>query len=234
MNMQSDMITRHATQLLDPATLAWWVRSLRQASGWSQETLAELSGLTVRTIQRVEAGRPSGLDTRRALARGLGYDDLDVFDKAEGASKIVDLRAELGRIVEHASPHLTLTAKRAESGWDLGRLAEAMDAYVLDYPDDLPMEAKQTFATLSDYMIEYGDVHELYSESERIVAYDDIDRLLTELDAHTVSVCYALRHKELIGDQWVNKTPVSITIGYVCAFKKGHEPKHFAVPKDRM
>ena len=50
--------------------------------GWSQETLAELSGLTVRTIQRVEAGQTSSLDTRRALARGFEIPDTDVFLKS--------------------------------------------------------------------------------------------------------------------------------------------------------
>jgi transcriptional regulator with XRE-family HTH domain len=60
-------------QAFDPQTLGWWAHSIRVASGWSQETVAELSGLSVRTIQRVEAGHPSSVDTRRAL----NYDDLD-------------------------------------------------------------------------------------------------------------------------------------------------------------
>jgi DNA-binding XRE family transcriptional regulator len=60
--------------------LAFLIRVLRQASEWPQETLAELSGLTVRTIQHGEKGDPSSLDTRRALARGFGYEDLDVFN----------------------------------------------------------------------------------------------------------------------------------------------------------
>ncbi|TDF39922.1 XRE family transcriptional regulator [Alteromonadaceae bacterium M269] len=32
------------------------VKSLRQKSNWSQEQLAQLSGLNVRTIQRIEKG----------------------------------------------------------------------------------------------------------------------------------------------------------------------------------
>jgi hypothetical protein len=39
-------------QAIDPQTLGWWAHSIRVASGWSQETVAELSGLNVRTIQR--------------------------------------------------------------------------------------------------------------------------------------------------------------------------------------
>jgi transcriptional regulator with XRE-family HTH domain len=39
--------------------------------GWSQETLAQLSGLNVRTIQRIERGQRAGLETLQALAAVL-------------------------------------------------------------------------------------------------------------------------------------------------------------------
>lgn len=44
------------------------IRKLRLKKGWSQEHLAELSGLSVRTIQRVERGYLPSLETRNALA----------------------------------------------------------------------------------------------------------------------------------------------------------------------
>ena len=52
----------------------------RQWRGWSQETLAELSGLTVRTVQRVEAGDRVGPETRRALARAWGAPDINCLN----------------------------------------------------------------------------------------------------------------------------------------------------------
>ena len=61
--------------------LAEFVKIMREINKWSQATLAEIAKVTERTIQRVESGQPSSLDTRRALARAFGYDDLDVFDK---------------------------------------------------------------------------------------------------------------------------------------------------------
>jgi transcriptional regulator with XRE-family HTH domain len=57
------------------------VKLYRDGLVWSQETLAEISGLTVRTIQRVEAGEPSSLDTRRAIARAMKILDMDIFMK---------------------------------------------------------------------------------------------------------------------------------------------------------
>lgn len=44
------------------------VRKLRDKNAWSQEQLAEYSGLNVRTIQRVESGQKASLETLKCLA----------------------------------------------------------------------------------------------------------------------------------------------------------------------
>ncbi|WP_339900270.1 helix-turn-helix domain-containing protein [uncultured Gilvimarinus sp.] len=44
------------------------VRKLRLQKGWSQEQLAELTGLSIRTISRIERGRTPSLESRNALA----------------------------------------------------------------------------------------------------------------------------------------------------------------------
>ena len=44
------------------------VRKLRLQRGWSQEQLATLTGLSVRTIQRIEQGQQPGLESLKALA----------------------------------------------------------------------------------------------------------------------------------------------------------------------
>ena len=44
------------------------VQKLRLRHGWSQEQLAALCALNVRTIQRIESGQPPSLETLRALA----------------------------------------------------------------------------------------------------------------------------------------------------------------------
>ena len=44
------------------------VRKLRLQRGWSQEHLATLTGVNVRTIQRLERGAKMSLETRAALA----------------------------------------------------------------------------------------------------------------------------------------------------------------------
>ena len=44
------------------------VRKLRLQRGWSQELLAEFSGLSIRTIQRIERGNKPGLESLKSLA----------------------------------------------------------------------------------------------------------------------------------------------------------------------
>lgn len=44
------------------------------ARGWSREQLAEVSGLSVRTIKRIENGQQPGLASSTALARAFGID----------------------------------------------------------------------------------------------------------------------------------------------------------------
>lgn len=50
------------------------VHKLRLQRGWSQEQLAEISGLSVRTIQRIENGRSASLETIKALAATFEVD----------------------------------------------------------------------------------------------------------------------------------------------------------------
>ena len=44
------------------------VRKLRLKKGWSQEQLAQISGLNVRTIQRIERGHSASLESKKSLA----------------------------------------------------------------------------------------------------------------------------------------------------------------------
>ena len=44
------------------------IHKLRLQRGWSQEQLAEISGLSTRTIQRLERGRPASAESLKALA----------------------------------------------------------------------------------------------------------------------------------------------------------------------
>ncbi|NSL55714.1 helix-turn-helix domain-containing protein [Uliginosibacterium aquaticum] len=50
------------------------IRKLREARAWSQEHLAAAAGLSLRTIQRVEAEGRASAETRLALAAAFGVE----------------------------------------------------------------------------------------------------------------------------------------------------------------
>lgn len=59
---------------------------LRKARGWTQEKLAEKSSVTVRTIQRLEAGNDASLETLTLLARALQVPVRDLFADIQDAT----------------------------------------------------------------------------------------------------------------------------------------------------
>jgi len=59
------------------------IRKLRLQRGWSQAELAQFSGLSIRTIQRVEKGRKPGLETLKSLAAVFDLEAAD-FQQEEG------------------------------------------------------------------------------------------------------------------------------------------------------
>jgi transcriptional regulator with XRE-family HTH domain len=50
------------------------IQKLRLQRGWSQEQLADLSGLSVRTIQRLERGQPASVESLKALGAAFEID----------------------------------------------------------------------------------------------------------------------------------------------------------------
>ena len=60
------------------------VRKLRLQRGWSQSQLAEMAGVTSRTIQRIEQGQKPGMETSKALASVFEV-DLSIIQPEEHA-----------------------------------------------------------------------------------------------------------------------------------------------------
>src|SRR5262245_30592820 len=160
-------------QLIPPDLLAWWTRLLRESENLSQEALAASSELTTRTIQRIEAGEHSTVTTRRALARGLGYENADTFDDVTVIQSLTTFRAEIDRIGKEAlaaqfPDKVRLPATRVMTGEQLGRLAENSNASAFHWDEDLSREAKAAAAAIFDYLRDYGDVDDLYPATQKL------------------------------------------------------------------
>jgi transcriptional regulator with XRE-family HTH domain len=77
------------------------VRKLRLQRGWSQEQLAELADLSVRTIQRIERGAKPGLESAKSLASVFEV-ELSTFMTGESEmNDKVELLDEEGVAIEY-------------------------------------------------------------------------------------------------------------------------------------
>ncbi len=65
------------------------VRKLRLEKGWSQEELAQMCNLSVRTIQRIERGQNPSLETLKALAAVFEIEVSDLTMEADMAKDVL-------------------------------------------------------------------------------------------------------------------------------------------------
>lgn len=80
--------------MLTLAELAFLIKFFREMRQWSQEQLSAISGLSSRTIQRVEDGQASSTDTRRALARAFEFEDIDALNKPFAIPDVEEQKAQ--------------------------------------------------------------------------------------------------------------------------------------------
>ncbi|WPH20797.1 helix-turn-helix domain-containing protein [Variovorax paradoxus] len=213
--------------VITPSQLALLVVLMRQARKWSQEQLAGVSGLTSRTIQRVERGEPSNVDTRRALARAFEAEDIDCFNKPYKQVTVAEMQAEQDKLERE---NITLAAQPA-TGKRLVELAESASADLFHAAVDLPQEAAEAFAALIDYWREYREVSELYSEVDKLDVRNEFQSRLDELRRMKFSLRLAERVVNLKVAGHSDTKPTRCRVGYVVAFPLGKEPDEIRAPR---
>lgn len=131
------------------------IQKLRVQRGWSQEQLAELSGLSVRTIQRLERGKPASPESLKAIAAVFEIDfnrlkepDMDAAARpdipADEALALAHVRKVKGFYIHLAQYVVVIAALAAVNflttpgylwflwaagGWGLGVLAHALRVF---------------------------------------------------------------------------------------------------------
>lgn len=73
------------------------VKAYRLARAWSQEQLAEMAALSVRTVQRIENGDQPALETLSALAAVFGVSVTELSGQCEAGEEALDQRITTAR-----------------------------------------------------------------------------------------------------------------------------------------
>jgi transcriptional regulator with XRE-family HTH domain len=216
------------TRLLTPVELAVCIKLFRETRQWSQEQLAAISRLNVRTIQRVEQGLSASLDTRRALASAFDFEDIDALNKPFTIPSEEELKATKERFDRE---HVTLTAIPLTTGKQLAKLAETCTMDLSEPAFELPREADETFAALVDYFRDYRDCADVYTETEKFEIYDELQSHIDALKTLGVSLRYAERKVQVKWGTDPNSKSMPANVLYVVGFPLGKEPEQFATPK---
>jgi transcriptional regulator with XRE-family HTH domain len=158
------------------------VKGFRQIRGWTQETLAELAGMSVKTVSRVESGQAAGIHTLRALGEALALEDADLFSKPQRLPTAKQLTEYEERLEAET---VTVTFSVIQAGRDLRDLADRADMYVLQFRCD-SAEVEAEFAALADLTRDYGDLSDEISQTEKLALNTDFEvaiKRLEQLDA---------------------------------------------------
>ena len=221
------LTTSTPPRLLTPTEVGACIRQFREMRHWSQEQLAEISGLNVRTIQRVEQGDSASFDTRRALARAFDLEDIDALNKPFSLPTPEEAQAAQEAFERE---HMTLAVAPLTAGRQLAGLVTSCEMDLSEPAFELPREAASEFAALVDYYREYRDCQELYSETQKLEVFDDLQHHIDALRALKVSLCHGQR-KVRVGVASTVAEPWVATVLYVVAFRLGHEPTQILTPK---
>lgn len=216
------------TRLPTAAEIAVMIKLWREMRHWSQEQLAEIAGLNVRTVQRVEQGLAASFDTRRALSRAFEFDDIDLLNKPVSIPTPEAMRAEIERFERE---YVTLSATPVTNGKELARLVESCTMDMSEPAFEMSRDADRAFAALIDYFRDYRDCADLYAETQKFEVYDDLQSQIDELRELGVSLCHATRKIQVRFGSRSDGEPMPATVLYVVAFPLGKEPAEFATPK---
>jgi DNA-binding XRE family transcriptional regulator len=226
--MMPDEILEH--RVPTPADVAGITKALREANRWTQETLAALAGVTERTIQRVENGEPSSLDTRRSIARAFRWDDIDGFEKPWPFPSAAMFKAHQEKI-ERTTVVVQLT--RIREGRTLRTMSEGVESSVSEEIGELSTGAREAFASMIDYIRGYNDVRNEYSMSQRLGVDQDIDGWLQAISEENAAVGAGMRHMRLRPKTAApDQTPLAWSDLYLVLAPKNALPSNVRVPKE--
>jgi len=203
--------------------LAFYVVQYRNQRGWTQEILAELTKLNVRTIQRIEKGEGASSVARRALAVAFELEDIDVFNRPFQHPDEAALREQYERMTET----VTLTLKKVTDGKQLREMSESAQRCLFNAIEDLSEESECCFAELQDYLQDYSLIYEEYTAVQKLTVNAELQEMLVRLAREGVSLGIAVgRIKK--GEA---EDPFFSKVNYYIAASSDNLPKEIMVNK---
>lgn len=204
--------------------LSLFIVLYRKQKGWTQETLAAISGISVRAVQRAENGEIAGSVVRRALARAFELEDIDVFNKQIHIPNEKTLKEEYARIQQET---LTLSLKKVSNGKILREMTEQAEACAFDSMTTLSNEAEKCFAELQDYLKDYKDIYDELTAVQKLDINDELQKMLDQLEKENICLGIAVGGLRM-GEEY---NSLVLKINHYVVGKKENFPTQIMVKK---
>jgi transcriptional regulator with XRE-family HTH domain len=194
------------------------IKRCREARAWTQERLAEIAAVNVRTVQRAERGEMIAAESLQDLAAALDV-PLEMLR--------VDPEDMLKQAEEFAKRYKVIPLARIEHAHELKNCLTAgalqMETVALDAPQrEVVAELEQA---LGDYLNLWRDLQPI----ERHRAYDDLQRPIEQLQAMGLVVAAGVEELRLRSDK--TPDPWTMEVFYVM-ISLASDPK-LAVARER-
>lgn len=158
------------SQNLNP--IAQNVHRLREAHHWTQEELAAVSGVDVRTIQRAEAGNPLAIESLRAIAAAF-----DTTPQVLSVSSDDFVRA----LAEFEDKYVMIDLRPISSGADVSEFLGGNHAYHLQRMGTFSGAQADGVAEFEQDLKDWGDLWSGLEPIQRRDAERSLDGLLEDL-----------------------------------------------------
>jgi transcriptional regulator with XRE-family HTH domain len=158
--------------------------TLRKERGWSQEKLAAISGLSERTIQRIERDGNCSLDSKMALASAFEIAPQELSAAYENESEklemIIDWGGALGLLILGLATPAVILLTGTDGKWELASFSIVIGLTVI----------------LSIMTYGFKKTHELFDKTSYIVKYPKKTIGLNQL---IVQAQFVIRNAYIIG-----------------------------------
>jgi transcriptional regulator with XRE-family HTH domain len=188
------------------------IRLQRESRGWTQEHLADVSGIDVRTVQRAERGERLSADTLRGLAAA--------FDIT-----VAELRKMPKQVAEATDRFKLIRLRRIERALEL---RDCFPADACNFGYDTVVDDRQEDA-IAEFERDLADVNDVWSGLDAVQKLDLVRALQRHVDALAgfgLTVAVAVDPLRLRGEQIAK--PFTMNMLHV-VISPAAEPKLFAM-----
>lgn len=197
----------------DPEFIAKQVKFIRKMFRLTQENLAEMSGLTTRTIEKIESGRHRPDEqTLRSLARGV-HVDVAYFEKPSPEQEARQ-HAEIERAMRKT---LVVPTNPVRSTADFLSEFGHRHAFRFDTSQVKDDEGLELAAELVDTMKDLNDGWEDISASDQLQCARNCVELIRSLEEFGY-LCHMGHHKQVLRTK--GRPDLALVVGLLCIQNK--------------